>query len=105
MFATKIAKYFANALREDTLLHRCGGGIVFALGASGTVQEVFQSANDRYYATRGLASSPLVLLGVEHWTRTLPAWPLLQALARDSPMADAVHVVDDVDAALEIVTA
>ena len=105
VFGTAIAKYFANALREDTLLHRCGGGIVFAPGASGTVQEVFQSANDRYYATRDLASAPLVLLGVEHWTRTLPAWPLLQALAGDSPMADAVHVVDDVDAALEIVTA
>ncbi|SEQ11580.1 LOG family protein [Microlunatus flavus] len=104
VFGTAIAKYFANALREDTLLHRCGGGIVFAAGASGTVQEVFQAANDRYYATRGLATAPLVLLGVEHWTRTLPAWPLLAALARDSAMADAVHVVDDVDAALEIVT-
>jgi len=104
VFGTQIAKYFANALREDTLLHRCGGGIVFAPGASGTVQEVFQSANDRYYATRGLGSAPLVLLGVEHWTRTLPAWPLLEALARDSPMADAVHVVDDVDEALQIVT-
>jgi len=104
VFGTKIAKYFANALREDTLLHRCGGGIVFAPGASGTVQEVFQSANDRYYATRGLAAAPLVLLGVEHWTRTLPAWPLLEALAHDSPMADAVHVVDDVDEALRIVT-
>jgi len=69
------------------------------------VQEVFQSANDRYYATRGLASAPLVLLGVEHWTRTLPAWPLLEALARDSPMTDAVHVVDDVDEALALVTA
>ena len=105
VFGTAVAKYFANALREDTLLHRCGGGIVFAPGASGTVQEVFQSANDRYYATRGLAAAPLVLLGVEHWTRTLPAWPLLRALARDSPMADAVHVVDDVDEALAIVTA
>ena len=105
VFGTAIAKYFANALREDTLLHRCGGGIVFAPGASGTVQEVFQSANDRYYATRDLATAPLVLLGVEHWTRTLPAWPLLAALAGDSPMAGAVHVVDDVEAALEIVAA
>ena len=29
LFATGIAKYFANALREDTLLHRCRGGIVY----------------------------------------------------------------------------
>ena len=104
VFGTAIAKYFANALREDTLLHRCRGGIVFAPGAAGTVQEVFQAANDRYYALRGTAGAPLVLLGREHWTTTLPAWPLLQALARDSPMTGAVHVVDDLDEALELIT-
>ncbi|MGI3784450.1 MAG: LOG family protein [Janthinobacterium lividum] len=104
VFGTAIAKYFGNALREDTLLHRCRGGIVFASGAAGTVQEIFQAANDRFYALRGTASAPLVLLGGDHWTRTLPAWPLLQALAHDSPMAGAVHVVDDLDQALEIVT-
>jgi predicted Rossmann-fold nucleotide-binding protein len=105
VFGTQVAKYFANALREDTLLHRCRGGIVFAPGAAGTVQEVFQAANDRFYALRGTASAPLVLLGRDHWTTTLPAWPLLQALAKDSPMAGAVHVVDDLDEALALVTA
>ncbi len=105
VFGTQVAKYFANALREDTLLHRCRGGIVFAPGAAGTVQEVFQAANDRYYGLRGTAAAPLVLLGGDHWTRTLPAWPLLQALARDSAMAGAVHVVDDLDEALALVTA
>lgn len=104
VFGTAIAKYFANALREDTLLHRCRGGIVFAPGAAGTVQEIFQAANDRFYALRQTASAPLVLLGADHWTRTLPAWPLLQALAQDSPMAGAVHVVDDLDEALALVT-
>jgi predicted Rossmann-fold nucleotide-binding protein len=105
VFGTAIAKYFANALREDTLLHRCRGGIVFAPGSAGTLQEIFQAANDRFYAAAGTASAPLVLLGGDHWTRTFPAWPLLQALARDSPMAGAVHVVDDVDEALALVTA
>ena len=104
VFGTAIAKYFANALREDTLLHRCRGGIVFAPGAAGTVQEVFQAANDRFYAPRTAAVAPLVLLGGEHWTQTLPAWPLLQALAHDSPLAGAVHVVDDPDEALALVT-
>ncbi|HEY0237200.1 MAG TPA: Rossmann fold nucleotide-binding protein [Friedmanniella sp.] len=105
VFGTAIAKYFANALREDTLLHRCRGGIVFAPGAAGTVQEIFQAANDRFYAAPGTAAAPLVLLGRDHWTRTLPAWPLLEALSRDSPMAGAVHVVDDLDEALALVTA
>ncbi|MGI3782014.1 MAG: hypothetical protein ACRYG2_14695, partial [Janthinobacterium lividum] len=81
------------------------GGIVFAPGAAGTVQEIFQAANDRFYAARETAAAPLVLLGADHWTRALPAWPLLDALARESPMAGAVHVVDDLDEALALVTA
>jgi predicted Rossmann-fold nucleotide-binding protein len=104
VFGTAIAKYFANALREDTLLHRCRGGIVFAPGSAGTVQEIFQAATDRFYAGPGSAAAPLVLLGGDHWRGTLPAWPLLQALARDSPMAGAVHVVDDPEEALALVT-
>ncbi|GAA3579063.1 LOG family protein [Microlunatus spumicola] len=104
VFGTAIAKYFANALREDTLLHRCRGGIVFAPGSAGTVQEIFQAANDRFYAVPGSAKAPLVLLGSEHWQSTLPAWPLLEALSRDSPMAGAVHVVDDPEEALALVT-
>ena len=103
VFGTAIAKYFANALREDTLLHRCRGGIVFAPGAAGTVQEIFQAANDRYYAVPGSAAAPLVLLGGDHWRRTLPAWPLLEALASGSPMSGAVHVVDDPEDALALI--
>ena len=41
-FAAGIAKFFANARREDTLVRLCTGGIVFLPGAAGTVQEVFQ---------------------------------------------------------------
>ena len=90
VFGTPIAKYFANALREDTLLHRCRGGIVFAPGAAGTVQEIFQAANDRFYALRGTRPRRWSCSASTHWTRALPAWPLLQALAEDSPMAGAV---------------
>lgn len=43
LFATDIAKYFTNALREDALLRLCRGGIVYLPGAAGTVQEVFQA--------------------------------------------------------------
>ena len=50
LFATGIAKYFANALREDTLLHRCRGGIVYLAGQAGTVQEIFQAVTENFYA-------------------------------------------------------
>ncbi len=48
LFATGIAKYFANALREDTLLHRCRGGIVYLPGKAGTVQEIFQAVTENF---------------------------------------------------------
>ena len=45
------------------------------------MQEVFQDACENYYADEA-SVAPMVLVGVEHWTHTLPAWPLLQALER-----------------------
>jgi predicted Rossmann-fold nucleotide-binding protein len=91
--ATHIAKYFKNAIREDVLLHLCDAGIVFLPGRAGTVQEVFQDACENYYAAPG-ALAPMVLVGVDHWTEELPAWPLLEALAAGRPMARRVHLVD-----------
>ncbi|MGI8899344.1 MAG: LOG family protein [Nocardioides sp.] len=96
--ATRIAKYFKNAIREDVLLHRCTAGIAFLPGRAGTVQEIFQDACENYYAD-GAMVAPMVLIGVEHWTRELPAWPLLQALARDRTMAGSLHLVDSPDQA------
>ncbi|SCE07944.1 hypothetical protein GA0115240_137840 [Streptomyces sp. DvalAA-14] len=52
-FAAHIAKFFANATREDGLLSRCTAGVVFLPGAAGTVQEVFDAATPNYYASRG----------------------------------------------------
>jgi predicted Rossmann-fold nucleotide-binding protein len=95
-FANQIAKYFKNAIREDTLLHVCTAGIVFLPGRGGTVQEVFQDACENYYAT-GDRVAPMVLVGTEYWTEELPVWPLLQRLAEGREMADALHLVDDLD--------
>ena len=43
-FASHIAKYFSNSIREDGLLTVATGGIVFAPGDAGTMQEIFQDA-------------------------------------------------------------
>ncbi len=95
VFATRIAKYFTNALREDTMLHRCRGGIVYLPGAAGTVQEIFQAATENYYAADDSLIAPLVLVGRDYWTRTLPAWPLLDSLSSGRSMAAAVYLVDN----------
>ena len=93
-FATAIAKYFKNAIREDILLHLCSAGIVFLPGAAGTVQEVFQDACENYYADPS-AVAPMVLVGHDYWTSTVPVWPLLESLARGRAMESVVHLVDD----------
>lgn len=101
VFATHIAKYFTNAIREAVLLERCDGGIVFLPGAAGTVQEIFQDACENYYAAAE-AITPMILVGIDHWRRQVPAWPLLDALATDRLMGRHVHLVDSVDEALQI---
>ncbi|MGI8676024.1 MAG: LOG family protein [Nocardioidaceae bacterium] len=103
LFATVIAKYFHNALREAVLVERCEAGIVYLPGAAGTAQEIFTDACENYYAPAEKVA-PMVLLGVDHWRRHLPAWQLVQALARDRPMAERIWCVDtvaEVVAALE----
>jgi predicted Rossmann-fold nucleotide-binding protein len=94
VFAGAIAKFFSNALREDGLLARCTGGVVYLPGAAGTVQEVFQAVTGHYYASSPTA--PLILVGRVAWTEHLPVWPLLMALADGRPMAGTVHLVDTV---------
>lgn len=98
LFPTAIAKYFRNALREAILLQICNAGIVFLPGAAGTVQEIFQDACENYYADES-AVATMVLVGRRYWTETLPAWPLLQALAGGRAMESRIHLVDTVDEA------
>ncbi|BAU86393.1 rossmann fold nucleotide-binding protein [Streptomyces laurentii] len=53
-FASQVAKYFANAIREDGLPARSTAGVVFLPGAAGTVQEIFDDAtpNERKIRAR-----------------------------------------------------
>lgn len=93
IFATSIAKYFDNSAREDGLVSIARRGIVFAPGGAGTVQELFQDAAQNSYFALGEAS-PMILLGREFWTTTMPAKPLLEAINPAAPWHDIVTVVD-----------
>ena len=98
VFATSIIKYFSNALREDILLNRCRGGIIYLPGQAGTVQEIFQALTGNYYATSEDEMTPLIMLGNRYWSQTLPAWPLLHSMSRDHPHR--IRLVDTVDEAV-----
>jgi hypothetical protein len=104
VFAQGIAKYFSNAVREDGLLARSNAGVLVMPGAAGTVQEVFQLATRLYYAPNDVTPPPLVLVGVDHWVETLPVWPLLRAMAKGRRMEHVLHLVDDAQEAVDLVT-
>jgi predicted Rossmann-fold nucleotide-binding protein len=106
LFAGQIGKYFSNAVREDSILRLARGGIVFAPGRAGTVQEVFQAATKTFYRTDG-PSGAFVFLGVAHWA-TLPVEALLRPLLATSPhgdQSDLVVVTDSLDEAMAALSA
>ncbi len=103
-FATHIAKYFANSVREDGLLALAKGGVVFAPGSAGTIQEVFQDLTQNHYGTLGV-SSPMILFGEDYWTNVKPVWPLLSFLARGQAWGELVHLVDEPEQALDVLRA
>jgi predicted Rossmann-fold nucleotide-binding protein len=99
-FATHVAKYFANSIREDGLLAIATRGVVFAPGSAGTVQEVFQDATQNHYEVFGVVS-PMVFLDTDYWRSTLGAEPLLRQLAARRPYASMIGVADTAAEAVE----
>ncbi len=99
-FATHIAKYFSNSIREDGLLAIATHGVVFTPGSAGTVQEIFQDATQNHYATFEHIS-PMVFLGREYWTNKLPVMPLIEALSAGRPYAELIAMVDTPDEVVE----
>lgn len=102
VFASHIAKYFANSVREDGLLAIASHGVVYAPGSAGTIQEVFMDACQNHYGTFPLIS-PMVLLGVEHWTTRLPVWPLLRAMSSGRPWGELIGLCDRGDEVLTFI--
>ncbi|KIG15816.1 hypothetical protein DB30_05234 [Enhygromyxa salina] len=99
-FATHVAKYFDNSVREEGVLAIGMYGIVFAPGSAGTIQEIFQDAAQNHYNTYGHVS-PMVFLGKKYWTEDKPVYPLLEKLAAGHDYARWLFISDDVDEIVE----
>ena len=94
-FATDVAKYFSNSIREDGLLAIATHGVVYTPGAAGTVQEVFMDATQNHYAVFKVIS-PMVFVDSDYWADDrLGAPHLLRQLAGDLPYAEMIAVLDD----------
>jgi predicted Rossmann-fold nucleotide-binding protein len=100
-FATHIAKYFQNSVREDGLLAIARHGIICMPGKAGTLQEIFQDAAQNYYQSFG-RFSPMILFGSEYWTTTYPVVGLLKTLF-GTQFTKHVMVTDSVEAAAQFI--
>lgn len=86
-FATHIAKYFANSVREEGLLAIAKGGVVFAPGSAGTMQEVFQDIAQNHYKSFGYAS-PMVFLDRNFWMEDQPLFPLIKSMIKKGRLSN-----------------
>lgn len=80
-FASHIAKYFENSIREDGLLTYAMGGLIYSPGSAGTIQEIFQEAVQNHYLSFGYAS-PMIFMGVDYWTNEMPVYRLMEHLVK-----------------------
>jgi predicted Rossmann-fold nucleotide-binding protein len=107
-FATHVAKYFANSIREDGLLGMCLAGVVYCPGKSGTTQEVFQDAAQNAYRSFEFRS-PMVMLGSTFFAETGLYAVLCDQSVRntksDDPYRDLITLVDDPAAAVAFIDA
>lgn len=81
IFATDIAKFFNNSIREDTILTEAYGGLIYMPGSAGTLQEIFQEAVQNHYVSFGYAS-PMIFVGRKYWTEEVPVWPFIQQMMK-----------------------
>jgi predicted Rossmann-fold nucleotide-binding protein len=103
-FATHIAKYFANSIREDGLLAIASHGVVFAPGAAGTSQEIFQDACHNSYWTFGYLA-PMVFLGSDYYRRSPSLYDVALAAANRDGYSDYLALLDTAEAALAFINA
>jgi predicted Rossmann-fold nucleotide-binding protein len=98
-FASQIAKYFSNSIREDGMLAVATGGIVFAPGGAGTMQEIFQDAAQNAYRTFG--RSPMVFLDTQHYRNETGLYPTLERQAARLGFADLLSIADEPEQILD----
>jgi len=95
LFSQQIAKYFSNSLREDGLLAVSLHGVIFSPGSAGTTQEVFMDATQNHYRTFEHVS-PMVFLGVEHFTDKTLIYDCLSLQATGKKYKEFMFLTDEV---------
>nr|MCR5312667.1 LOG family protein [Bacteroidaceae bacterium] len=96
-FATHIAKFFDNSIREDTILTEAYGGLIYMPGSAGTLQEIFQEAVQDHYVCFGYPS-PMVFVGEDYWNKEVPVIPFVDYMIKSGHYKNLlINVVDSAD--------
>ena len=93
-FATHIAKYFDNSIREDSILSIAKGGIIYSPGSAGTMQEIFQEAVQNHYLSFGYAS-PMIFMNKAYWTEEMPVYLLMEHLVKKEKYKNLLMTLTD----------
>ena len=99
-FATHIAKYFTNSIREDGLLAIARSGVVYAPGGAGTQQEIFTDTAQNSL-TLYKVRSPMIFFGRRFFEREHPE--LVTAARRQAAAFDWSELVAVCDEPDEVV--
>src|SRR5690606_14971251 len=102
LFASSIAKYFSNSIREDTLLAICLYRIIYAPGSAGTTQEIFQEAAQNHYGTFGYYS-PMIFLGKKRYVEDTGLYSVLHQLAVGMPYKELLYLTDDYELVVDFI--
>ncbi len=94
LFASHIAKFFSNAIREDILLSASLHGIIYAPGSAGTIQEIFTDAAQNHYGSLQFIS-PMVFMDTKYWTETRPVYPLAKQLSEGKTYGEMLTILDE----------
>ena len=86
VFASGVAKYFSNAIREDILLAVGTEGVVYLEGSAGMRQEIFQDAAQNHFATY-CRQRPMIFLGRRTFGDS-GLFALVRRYAAQSPAGD-----------------
>lgn len=102
VFASHIAKYFSNSIREDILLAICLYGVIYAPGSAGTTQEIFQEATQNHYGTYGYYS-PMVFMSIKHYVEETSLYSTLHLLAKGQKYKELLFLTDNPQEAIEYI--
>ncbi len=104
-FATHIAKYFTNSIREDGLLSIARSGVVYTPGAAGTQQEIFTDCAQNSLNLQSVRS-PMVFYGVEFYDgEHRELMDAVRQQATDFGWVHLILVTGDIDEAVSFISA